>query len=181
MMKNLFFLLFIFITPFLNAQVYDDVIYENPNFFLMYQDENILITNNDQDVVFAGFLGFRSDIQGSVTIKPQSGYKIRITPMGGREALGTGTLIGNRPPLGGRPRVEVILSPNPASSTIQLKSTENIIGYKVYDSQGKQKIANSLLKSKQFSVNVNNLTSGIYHAVIQLDNGQTISKQFIKQ
>lgn len=186
MIKKLLHLLSLFSIICLNAQTYDEVIYGNPGFFLMYENEEILITTNGTDTNFSGFLGFRSDSQGSVTIKPELAHTIIISAVAYNDiskTLGAGTQVGGRPPLGGggKTNIEITIFPNPAISTIQLKSTENIIGYKVYDSHGTQKTANSLLKSKQFSVNVSNLTPGIYHATILLENGQSISKQFIKQ
>lgn len=185
MMKNLLLFLSFFIAISLNAQTYDEIIFDNPNFFLMYEDESILLTTNGQDAFFSGFLGFRSNILGSVTIKPEDGKNIRVVPMAASslKTLGTGTQIGGRPPLGGGGGLQpkITLFPNPANQIIQLKSSENIVGYKIYDYQGTLKSQNQLLKSKEFSVNLNNLSSGIYYATILLENGQTISKQFIKQ
>lgn len=184
MMKNLLLFLSFFISISLNAQAYDEIIYDNPNFFLMYENENILLTTNGQDAFFSGFLGFKSNTLGSVTIKPEEGKNIRIVPIAtsSLKTLGAGTQIGGRPPLGGGGlQPKITLFPNPANQIIQLKSSENIVGYKIYDYQGTLKSQNQLLKSKQFSISLNNLSPGIYYTTIILDNGQTISKQFIKQ
>lgn len=170
-----------------HAQTYDDYLHgDKKNFFQIYQDANILITNDGTDTFFSGFLAFQSSSNGSVTIKPEIGYVVKILPIGiqNKSTIGTGTLIGVK--VGGngglnKLATSVEIYPNPAISSIQLKSTENIIGYKIYNSQGTLKSENSLLKSKQFSVNINNLNPDIYHTVILLDNGQSISKQFIKQ
>lgn len=165
------------------GQEYDHILTGNllPGMY-SYNNESILITNNEENTTFAGILQTR----GFVHIKPQNGFSVTILPIIPRDAslvLGSITNIGVKTGSGGglNKIINVELFPNPTISTIQLKSTENIIGYKVYDSQGTQKIANSLLKSKQFSFNTNNLSPGIYHTTILLENGQTISKQFIKQ
>lgn len=185
MMKKLLLFFFFSAIQSINAQSYDEIIFENSNYFLMFENEKVLITTNGNDTFFSGFLGFKSNSEGSVTIKPEVGHVISIVPMtqGNLKTLGAGTQVGGRPPIGigGGIQPKITVYPNPAISMIQLQSTENIIGYKVYDSQGTQRIANSLLKSKQFSVNVSNLSSGIYHTTILLENGQSISKQFIKQ
>lgn len=184
-MKHLYRVLLISVAVISQAQTYDEVIYENPTLFLLYENENILITTNGNDVIFAGFLGFRSDSQGSVTIKPETQQIITIKaiPHNSLNPSGAGTQVGGRPPLGGGGGIQpkTTLSPNPATNIIQLQSTENIVEYKIYDAQGTVKSENKLLKSKQFSANINTLLPGIYYMTVLLENGQTISKQFIKQ
>lgn len=181
-MKNIVLFLSLIITITSQSQTYDEELYENRDFFKIYeQGEDILITTNEENIVFSGFIGFRSNTEGTITIKPKNNHTLRIIPTTENNPRGTGTQIGIRPWNSASVQSKTTLYPNPAKSMIQLKSSESILGYKIFDSQGTLKSENSLLKSKQFSVNINNLISGIYHAVILLDNGQSISKQFIKQ
>lgn len=183
-MKYLFTYFSLLILSNNQAQTYDVHLFGNlelPTFFNIYDDENILITNNGEDTVFSGYLGFNSNIQGSVTFKPEEGYQIKITASN-TGAVGSGTHVGGRPPgsgTGGLSKIDIF--PNPAKNLIQLQSTENIVEYSIYDSFGNIKSQNKLLQSKQFSININNLNPGIYYLTALLDNGQTISKQFIKQ
>lgn len=183
-MQNLFKLFLLSLLINSQAQTYDDYLHgDKKNFFQIYQDENIIITNDGGDTLFSGFLAFRSSSYGSVTIKPEVGYVVKILPteINNKTTFGTGTLIGVKIGGNGGLNSKIEIFPNPVISTIQLKSSENIIQYKIYDCQGKLKSENKLLKSRQFSADINNLISGIYHIIILLENGQTISKQFIKQ
>ncbi len=185
-MKNINIFLFFLILIHSQAQTFDEILSGNLEYSVkIYENENILITNYDDDTIFSGFLAFQSDI-GSVTIRAEVEHAIRIIPITTNDSgniLGSGTQIGQRPPVsgGGVLNAKITLYPNPAANSIQLQSTENIVGYKIYDSRGTLKSENKLLRNNLFSANINNLTPGIYYINILLENGQTISKQFIKK
>lgn len=187
MMKTLNIVLLFIVVINSKAQTFHEELYgnlENPIFFQIYEDENILITNNNSDTTFAGLLKFNSEIPGIVVIKPQPGYNIAIVPIiFSGSNMGAGTSIGGSTGGGGGGGLDskTTLYPNPAYNLIQLQSTENIVGYKIYDAQGILKSEKSFLKSDDFSVHINNLSPGIYYINILLENGQMISKQFIKQ
>lgn len=168
----------------LKAQTYDDYLNgDKKDFFQIYENENILITNDGDDTIFSGYIAFTSDTQGSVTIKADNGYAIIIIPVtnGSRNPLGTGTQIGTRPPPIGGLNGKITLYPNPVQSQFQLNSTINITGYKIYNSFGVLKSEIKSINNKNIQTDLKTFSPGIYHILISLENGQTISKQFIKQ
>ncbi len=71
---------------------------------------------------------------------------------------------------------DVKIYPTIAKSTIYIESKIDISSYKITSSVGA-----TLEKGNSNSVNINNLTNGIYFISITLSNGKTITKKFLKQ
>jgi Leucine-rich repeat (LRR) protein len=71
------------------------------------------------------------------------------------------------------PSVEIY--PNPASHRVYLKSDQNIIGYQIFDINGKEVMVEDQLSTMEKSIDVNELSSGIY--LLKVNGLQSSSTQ----
>lgn len=72
------------------------------------------------------------------------------------------------------------LSPNPSTNyiTIQIKELPNNTSYYIYNTTGKQVMANALTNE---NINIKNLPNGVYYANIKSDNIRYNTIKFVKQ
>ena len=80
-------------------------------------------------------------------------------------------------------QTDFVLFPNPAKSVITISST--IIGsvkinYEIVDVLGKVIMQNENTGSDKFSININDLNSGIYFLRLQVNNSVVV-KKFVKE
>ncbi|MFC4230809.1 DUF4331 family protein [Parasediminibacterium paludis] len=77
-------------------------------------------------------------------------------------------------------KTELTVTPNPASSFINISSTQNNINISIFDGNGK-KVATKLLTSGNARIDISSLSSGTY-IIIAESNGATVaSKKIVKQ
>ena len=75
-------------------------------------------------------------------------------------------------------RAKVVMLPT--KDIFKIESNSNIAKYIILNQLGKIALSNTVNKSVT-SVNIQNLTSGIYFAQITLQNGEIIIKKIIKK
>lgn len=131
---------------------------------------------------------FDSDI--FVLIKPSINNSIKIVPESLAPSTNSGVLID--PPSttiksgpkgnGGIPNPNrIVIYPNPVQSELNFTITDKLVNfYTIINQFGLQKSGQSILPTNIATINVSNLTSGIYFLKLNLDNGQQLSIQFIK-
>ena len=77
---------------------------------------------------------------------------------------------------------EIIVYPNPSAETVTINSTFNINNVTVYTIDGKQiGVYRNPMTSNVFSINVQNLSIGIYNFKINTDNGNVNKKVIIRR
>lgn len=79
----------------------------------------------------------------------------------------------------------VLLNPNPASYTFQIEmlnkqSSVGLTEINMFDNKGRKVLSETISESKQHTVKVANLLSGVYSCVISFSDNSTIVKQFVK-
>jgi hypothetical protein len=75
----------------------------------------------------------------------------------------------------------ILLYPNPAMNNINIESNSELIKQvKIINSLG-QILIDKKVKEKEVSIDINSFTSGIYNAIIILNNGQQVNKKFVKK
>lgn len=85
---------------------------------------------------------------------------------------------GIKPPIS---RTTIKFYPNPVQTELNFTLTDKLVNYYTISNQmGVQKIAQSISPTNTATINVSNLTSGIYFLKLNLDSGKQLSIQFIK-
>lgn len=150
--------------------------------------EVALKISNSANVTISG--EFDSDI--FILIKPIPNFSIRIIPESqqSKPSLNSSVLIvppsttirsgpkGN----GGIPNPKTInFYPNPVQNDLTFTITGKLANaYNIYDKTGLLKISQSIAPTNTATINVSSLTAGHYILKLNLDNGQQLSIQFIK-
>jgi hypothetical protein len=73
---------------------------------------------------------------------------------------------------------EILVYPNPVQQTLQLSSTSNVLRYSVISTQGAVVLEGAL---KDSTIDMTNLSAGIYFVKLQLDNGEEVFHKIVKK
>jgi hypothetical protein len=111
-------------------------------------------------------LGYEAD-QGSVFIRTDQVEDFSLPPdnspsLANCEELGINDYYQN----------QIIVYPNPTSNFVFVKSNLNLqfVNFEIYDFNGRLVLSGEELFNQQFSINVSNLSSGIY--ILNINNSQ---------
>jgi hypothetical protein len=94
---------------------------------------------------------------------------------------GEDTITVNIPGIEALPEKGVRISPNPASSLLNIESTEAMLRYELFDLTGNRLSAGDLKNNRSCTIPVMNLNPGIYFIKFLLNNGNSSIVKFIKQ
>lgn len=76
-------------------------------------------------------------------------------------------------------KIEVTISPNPASEMVIIESSEVIEEIKMYSTDGRL-VHSTNINGKKIQIDIKDLNSGIYNSIIRSESGEVV-KQIIKQ
>ena len=103
-------------------------------------------------------------------------YRIRLNDIDGKKSFTSVLLVK----LNGNKDTKVFASPNPFTSNLQIRVADENIQIRIFDIKGSQ-IRNLNLTSGVHSVNLNDLTPGLYKLVVYQNNKVVQTQSIIKQ
>jgi Secretion system C-terminal sorting domain len=183
-----FFLLLIMTNFFANAQSGNEselILSSNSLNANEYYTSPLKITN-DNTVIISGtyraesYLKIVPKINTSVILKP-----ITTTNFALLDPLGDGvaTVIKVKPPggSGGLPQPKITIFPNPVQTDLNFSITNSMVSsYTIYDQNGVLKTTQTITPSNSGTINVSSLTNSTYILRLNINNGQQLAIQFIK-
>lgn len=76
---------------------------------------------------------------------------------------------------------DLLVYPNPASSTLTIQGSKPMNGISVYDIFGRLVIQTDARKLNQIDISIDGLTTGVYNVVLIDDTGQRLTKRILKK
>lgn len=151
------------------------------DFLDAYINYNQSITiSSTQDVNLSGNI-----LSNTIALLPNATYSITLKPSGtgaNRNILGDGTTVIKPKNVGtGSPSPFAVSAyPVPVQTSLNIDSTETILGYSVYDLMGILKLTQTINSASSFAIDVSTLPATTYLLRLNLSNGLNYKLQFIK-
>ena len=162
--------------------VYNSVL---PNFTFSFISQTLIICNNFDNFNFEPiYFSFYSDnyensFTYTIVTNSNSTKTLTITSINGDQAIyGSSTLSINKKEL-----LDIEITSNPVVDVITIKNKSKAVKLKakIFDLKGQLKLEYLIKNKNDSTLNVVQLTSGLYFVVFETDDGRKLTKKIVKK